>query len=148
MEIRRANMGDIPWLISAGELAQAEAPHYTRYTPGIALQYKALVGMLQFPEHVFIGVCGDETGFVCGALEPTVWFAETNAVQNLLWVHPAKRGTSRAWRLVSAFEDWARAHGAARILNGVSSGLDEARVGRFYEKLGYAPLGMSYFKEL
>lgn len=148
MHVRRANMGDIPWLISAGELAQAEAPHYSRYTAGITQQYKALVGMLQFPEHVFIGVCEDETGFVIGALEPTIWFAEVNAVQNLLWVHPDKRGTSRAWRLVEAIEDWARTHGAVRILNGVSSGVKEEATGRFYVKLGYSPMGMSYFKEL
>lgn len=148
MQVRRAHMGDIPWLIEAGEAAQAEAPHYRDYRQDLAQQYKALVGMLQFPEQVFIGVCDDETGFLVGSMEPTIWFAERVAVQGLLWVAATRRGTPRAWRLIQAFEDWARAQGAARILNGVSSGLDEERTGRFYEKMGYLPMGMGYFKEL
>lgn len=146
--IRPATIADIPWLIEAGAHAQQEAPHYADLPTSSADQYKRLVGVLQFPDAVCIRVVEDHTGFLCGALEPAVWFQTMYAVQNLLWVHPDHRGTRRAWRLVGAFEQWAREHGATRIINGVSSGVAEERTGRFYQKMGYLPMGPSFYKEL
>lgn len=146
--IRPATLSDIPWLLEAGALAQQEAPHYADLPTSPADQYKRLVGVLQFPDAVCIRVVEDCTGFICGALEPAVWFQTMYAVQNLLWVHPDYRGTRRAWRLVGAFEQWAREHGATRIVNGVSSGVTEERTGRFYQKMGYLPMGPSFYKEL
>ena len=145
MQVRPASLADIPWLIEAGEQARQEAPTYGSLTAHPGDQYKRLVLILRRPDLVFVGVCDDATGFVIGALEPTVWFDEVVAVQNLLWVTPAKRGTARAWRLVAAFEQWAIGTEATRVVSGVSSGLD---IGVFYERLGYTPMGMSYYKEL
>lgn len=148
MIIRPATLGDIPWLLEAGSLAQQEAPSYASLPSDPTAQYKRLVSILQFPNAVCIRVVDDQTGFICGALEPTVWFEATYAVQNLLWVTPAKRGSSRAWRLVAAFEEWARERGALRVLNGVSSGLEEERTSRFYRKMGYSSAGPTFSKEL
>lgn len=146
--IRSATLSDIPWLLEAGALAQQEAPHYANLPANSADQYKRLVGILQFPDAICIRVVEDHTGFICGALEPAVWFQAVYAVQNLLWVHPDYRGTRRAWRLVTAFEEWARERGATRIINGVSSGLMEERTSGFYAKLGYLPMGPTFYKEL
>jgi len=146
--IRTATIADIPWLIDAGAMAQAESPWYGPLPTNHPEQYKRLVRIMQLPDHVCIRVVDDESGFICGALEPAVWFETTYAIQNLLYVKPAFRGTSRAWRLVAAFEAWARERGASRVLNGVSSGINEELVGRFYEKMGYLPMGQSYYKEL
>lgn len=148
MIIRSAHLGDIPWLIEAGFAAQQESPAYASLPSDPALQYKRLTGILQFPDAICIRVADDQTGFICGALEPSVWFEATYAVQNLLWVTPSKRGSSRAWRLVAAFEEWARQRGAKRILNGVSSGLEESRTSSFYLKMGYSPAGPTFSKEL
>jgi GNAT superfamily N-acetyltransferase len=151
VKIRRATLVDIPWIIEAGDRAQQEAPHYASLPASPAAQYKRLVGIFQFPDAVCFNVVEDQTGFICGALEPAVWFETLYAVQSLLWVDPGHRGSSRAWRLVASFEQWSRDRGATRIYNGVSSQISPAHddlVGRFYQKMGYQYQGPSYFKEL
>lgn len=148
MIIRSATLADVPWLIEAGARAQQESPVYAHLPTDPAAQYKRIVGLLQFPDAICVRVVEDRTGFICGTLEPAVWFETAYAVQNLLWVAPAKRGSSRAWRLVAAFETWAHARGACRIINGVSSGLEEDRTSRFYLKMGYLPAGPTFSKEL
>jgi GNAT superfamily N-acetyltransferase len=146
--IRPATLADIPWLIEAGALAQQEAPHYADLPSDPADQYKRLVGILQFPEAVCLQMVDDCTGFVCGALEPAVWFQAVYAVQNLLWVHPNHRGTRRAWELVRAFEQWARRQGANRLIVGVSSGVLEDRTSSFYGRMGYQQMGPAFYKEV
>jgi GNAT superfamily N-acetyltransferase len=146
--IRPARLDDIGWLIEAGFLAQQEAPHYAQLPTDPALQYKRLVSILHCPDHVCVRVVDDRTGFICGALEPAVWFETTYAVQGLLWVVPGLRGSGRAWRLVAA---WAREHGASRLYNGVSTEISPEhteRVARFYTKMGYREQGPSFYKEL
>ena len=147
-KIRPATLADIPWLIEAGAIAQKESIHYADLPASPSEQYKRLVRILQCPNAVCIRVVDDGTGFICGALEPAVWFETIYAVQSLLWVVPGKRGTWRAWRLIAAFEQWAKERGASRAVNGVSTGLNEELTGRFYMKMGYRPMGPSYFKEL
>jgi GNAT superfamily N-acetyltransferase len=148
MIIRPATVADIPWLIEAGERAQKESPNYAELPASSADQYKQLVRILLQPDAVCVRVVGDGTGFICGALEPAVWFEAVYAVQNLLWVEPLHRGSGRAWRLIAAFEQWARDKGARRIYNGISSGINEEKVGRFYQKMGYAPAGPTFVKDL
>jgi GNAT superfamily N-acetyltransferase len=151
VNIRPATLADIPWLIDAAGRAQKEATHYADLPASPGAQYKRLVSVLQFPDAVCLHVVDDGTGFVCGALEPAVWFEATYAIQSLLWVDTRHRGSGRAWRLVASFERWAREHGARRIYSGVSSGISEehtGRVARFYRKMGYADHGPSFYKEL
>lgn len=148
MIIRPAILTDIPWLIEAGARAQMEAPEYADLPTDHTLQARRLTRLLQFPDAVCIRVVEDGTGFICGALEPAIWFEAMYAVQNLLWVDPARRGSGRAWRLVAALETWALEQGACGVWNGISSGLDEERTGSFYVKMGYRPRGQTYFKEL
>lgn len=146
--IRPATLMDIPWLLEAGAQAQEESPVYANLPTSAPERYKRLVRILQCPEAVCIRVVEDRTGFICGTLEPAVWFEQLYAVQNLLWVHPDRRGTARAWRLVAALEQWARDHGATKIYNGISSGIEEERTERFYSKMGYRAAGPTFVKEL
>lgn len=145
--IRVASLGDVSWLVEAGARAQQESPFYAEYTSNAAEQYKRIVRLLLRPELICIRVVEDGSGFICGTLEPTVWFEETLATVNLLWVAPEKRGTWRAWRLVEAFELWARGK-AARVVIGVSSGINESLVERFYAKMGYTRQGSNFVKVL
>jgi GNAT superfamily N-acetyltransferase len=59
------------------------------------------------------------------------------ATDLLLYVTPEARGGSAAPRLVKAYEKWARESGAKEIHVGVSTGVNEDRTARLYEKLGF-----------
>lgn len=145
--IRLATVADVGWLIEAGERAQAESPVWSAFIANPGDQYLRVARMLRCPELVYIGVCADQSGFVCGSLEPTVWFAENLAVMSLVWVAPEKRGTWRAWRLIESFELWARPR-ASRVRLEVSESPGAALVARFCRKLGYVPMGQTFLKEL
>lgn len=146
--IRRAGLQDIPWIMEAKARAKAESPHYAGYTTKVGEQYKRLVSLILHTDLVFIGVCEDQTGYVVGSIEPTIWFEEYIAAMHLLWVAPEKRGTLRAWRLVQAFEEWAKSRGARQIIAGVSSGVSEHTAERLYEGMGFHPMGRNFCKEL
>ena len=147
MNIRLGQIADIPWLLELGDRAQREAPNYAQLHGDVSTRYKRLVLLLQSPTLVHIAVCDDQSGFICGAVEPSIWFEEAFASVNLLYVVPEKRSTSRAWRLLASFEQWGKALGAAGCLTNVTSGVQEELTARFYRKMGYQPQGLCFYKE-
>lgn len=146
--IRPASTQDIDWMIAAGDLATEEAPFFRGMERDYAEQANALGRMLFIPELVCVRVVGDQTGFLIGSLEPTLWFKARFAVQNLLWVHPEKRGSWRAWRLIAAFEQWAREQGAMKVVMATDSGVAPEKTERLYKKMGYTVTGVQSIKEL
>ncbi len=54
-----------------------------------------------------------------------------------MWVSPKCRGAGLGRRLVEAVVDWARAHGAARVVLSVERG--NAGAFRLYERCGFTP---------
>jgi GNAT superfamily N-acetyltransferase len=87
-------------------------------------------------------------GVIVGALT-TLWFcAATVAVELAWWVSPEHRTSSAGWRLLSAYEQWAKASGASWVMmsdmpNGATSNMDAA-----YLKRGYTLVERAYRKEL
>lgn len=64
----------------------------------------------------------------------------------ILYVKPEHRGGTAAPRLIKAYEKWARENGVTEIQIGVSTGVQEERTARLFEKLGFGERAI-YFRK-
>jgi L-amino acid N-acyltransferase YncA len=66
----------------------------------------------------------------------------------VLYVHPAHRGSRAAIRLVKHVIDWGRQIGAREVIGGVDNGFQPDRTMKFYEHLGFKNVGYSMTLEI
>lgn len=114
--------------------------------------------MIEFAYHMradpfsFFGVAVDAAdtchGYMIGSLADYGFSDATFAYDRLLYVAPTMRGSVAARMLITAFETWAREHGAQRVLLGITTGVHTERTEQFYNKLGYATVGRLTMKEI
>ena len=94
------------------------------------LLHKMMVGVVAETEN---GIVGFMIGFVAAP-----WYSRRKeAMEQLLYVDPAYRGGSVAMRLIREFEDVCRDYGAKVLSVGASTGMNEDRTVRLYERMGY-----------
>lgn len=101
-------------------------------------------------EGYFMGLAeddGEPVGMITATMSRYVFAKEVYVIHDVFFVRKDKRGTGTAFRLVQAFEDWARKIGAKRGILGIHTGLNIEITSRFYEKLGYRHIGGSFIKE-
>ncbi len=73
--------------------------------------------------------------------------SQRRAVSDLLFVLPERRGLVAAKRLIQRFFGWSRKVGAKTAFIGVSTGVFPERTGRFFELMGFRPMGMMYRRD-
>ena len=103
------------------------------------------------PDRVFFAIArsgGQPAGFVSGVIGPYAFSPALHAACDLLFVLPAFRGRFTGVRLLRALCDWAAGQGARAVELGLSTGIDPDRTGKLVEKIGFAPLGRTFRKEL
>jgi len=83
--------------------------------------------------HPILGACG----YLFGGMQAHYFGNDTYACDFGLYVHPDCRGTLVFRKMLRHFENWALANGCKEIVMGVSSGIKDVRVTRFYEMMGY-----------
>lgn len=95
---------------------------------------------------VFVIVDEDDTvqGFLLGIIDNLFFSRARYATDLATYVRPAFRAFAPF--MFRRFTKWARSKpGVAEITLGISSGIgDTERVGRFYQRLGYQPVGGLY----
>lgn len=79
----------------------------------------------------------DFRGFMLMSISPTWYSPELIAAEQCLYIYPEDRGGMLAARLVRACEEMAKARSVTRMCVGASTGIDDARVEEFYQRLGY-----------
>lgn len=87
-------------------------------------------------------------GMVIGRLAQYEFAPVVLGYNHAWYVVPEKRGSRVAFRLLSAFEDWARSCGAAHVHMGLAAGILSERTGRALSRAGYEPLGGNFVREL
>lgn len=80
---------------------------------------------------------GELVGMFVGMCAEHYFGYDKIASDLLLYVTPEARGGTAAPRLIKAYEKWALASGAKEIHVGVSTGVNEDRTVKLYEKLGF-----------
>lgn len=96
----------------------------------------------------FVAESEEVIGFICGALHQQFFTQQKFASDMALYVEPKYRGGSAAFRLVKAFENWAKEKGASHIWLGQSVGQNMDDTAKFYLRLGYSMAGVNTVKHL
>ena len=143
---RRATVEDIPAIIALGTQLHDVSPAFRGISidaaklDALARQLLASGQFLCVAEHD-----GQIVGVMAG-LCVGHWFSNSKACSDLLlYVLPAFRGTTAAYRLASAYLAWAKDAGAVQITVGVSAveGEEQSRAVEFYRAMGFVPMGVS-----
>jgi RimJ/RimL family protein N-acetyltransferase len=141
--IRRAVVEDVPRIAEMGaRFIDTEYPHALRFD---AEQLAATTQRLMAHGLVLVADAGDG---VVGMLALTTYqhplSGDRIATEIVWWVDPEVRGGRAALQLFAAGEAWARAEGATHLQMIAPSD----KVGRFYERLGFAKLETHYQRAL
>uniref|UniRef100_A0AAU6W040 Aminoglycoside acetyltransferase n=1 Tax=Pseudomonas phage Ulina01 TaxID=3138549 RepID=A0AAU6W040_9CAUD len=90
----------------------------------------------------------EAVGFLWGFCCALPWNPAKLAMDTLLYVEPHYRGSRAGYKLVKAWEEWARERGATSVQLSVASGIHEDKTAEFYQRMGYNHIGTEYRKEL
>jgi N-acetylglutamate synthase-like GNAT family acetyltransferase len=140
MLIRQATQADIDMItILANKMV--ESTLFTR------ISKERIEKILNVPTAVgFVAESKEIIGFICGALHEQFFTQQKFASDMALFVEPKHRGGSAAFRLVKAFENWAKEKGASHIWLGQSVGQNIDDTKNFYIRLGYTLAGVNTVK--
>lgn len=91
---------------------------------------------------------GKAVGFLTAQLSRYISSPTPFVQHDILYVAPEARGSMAFFRLVKAYEAWAKKIGVRRCCISVTTGLSTEVTGRAYEKLGYRYMGGNFMREL
>lgn len=140
--IRHATRADVPALIELGTQMFMESRYNT--SPFSPEKCAALAcSLIDAPAGIVLveESGGQIAGWLAGGIGEQ-WFShELMAFEYGLFIAPAQRGGSAAFRMVKMFIRWARDNGASVINMGITTGVHEQRTGELYERLGLVRVG-------
>lgn len=146
---RRATIEDIPALLAMAQAMHGESPIYQKIPFFPADMRAFLLHKLEEESdtsRIFVaensaGICG----MIGGMLQVYMYnFKDFSACDFGFYVRPEARGGRHFFRLLQAYEDWARAVGAWPIRLAESSMINSVKVDAILQKRGYIKAGMSY----
>jgi N-acetylglutamate synthase-like GNAT family acetyltransferase len=142
MLIRQATQADIDMLtILANKMVDTTL--FTR------ISRERIAKILEVPTAVvFVAEAKEVVGFICGVLHDQFFTQQKFANDMALFVDPVHRGSSAAFRLIKAFENWAKEKGVSHIWLGQSVGQNIDSTAEFYSRLGYTLAGVNTVKEV
>ncbi len=146
IRIRDATADDLNVLLALGSLMRAES--LERYPPTEREHArKYLEAALNMPE-TFLMVLAEDEGFPVGMMTagagPYSFSSRLRTASDLLFVIPDYRGSRAAMRLVRRFKDWSDSIDADSATLSIATGVSPERTGRFFEIMGFQPMGKTY----
>lgn len=113
MKVRRANEGDLPWLLTElTQFAEFADTKYSMLPPKESTRKEILKALMK--EHVFLIAekdGGGRTGFVAGLVVPHLLNPDILVFyETFWWVALEYRGSSAGLRLLDAVVVWAKEH--------------------------------------
>lgn len=154
MSIRSACFLDIPEIINLGcryveEEVKPVAHHSAVWDANVSAC--GLIEAYSRPDQ-FLHVAvqdGVIVGFLWAATHGLApWNPTMVASDFLFYVVPEARGTMAGYRLIKAYKAWATELGCAEVRLSIASGINEVRVGRMFEKLGFSRFGTVFNHEI
>lgn len=146
--IRPATLADIPTLVELGVLLHSTSSYaqssYSRAK--VAAHFQALI---EGAGVIFVATVDDVVvGAIAGGVGQ-VWHSDDlYGFDWTFFVDPAHRHGLMAFKLVLAFEAWAKAKGAVELQLGITTCLGEEGTTRFYEWMGYEHRGRLFKKKV
>ncbi len=105
-------------------------PEFVRSNLGTLIHTSMMRGVVALDGQTLVG-------FMIGFVGAPWYSRRVEAMEQLLYVDPAWRGGTLAFRLVHHFEAVCREAGAANLMVGASTGMAEERTVMLYERMGY-----------
>lgn len=149
IKVRQATLLDLLTLAHLGERYGSEAKKHSNFPVNIEHTLKQAAMTIQREDGCFLVSYDGDTpvGFMWGWVVTLPWSESKLAIDNVLYVVPEYRKTSVGYRLMQAWEKWAKDSGAAEVQISVASGIHEEETASFYKRLGYSLTGTQYRKE-
>lgn len=148
--IRPASFLDIPSIINLGnryveEEVKTTAHHSAVWDAEMSAHHLCEAYMR---DDLFLWVAvldGEVVGFLWAAAHLMApWNPAMVASDYLFYITPERRGTSLGYRLVKQYVEWAESMACCEVRLSIASGINEERVGRMYERLGFESFGTVY----
>lgn len=143
--IRPATKHDIPEIVRLSETMHQESRYRTLLYNGD--KFARLMARLIDSPAGMVAVA-ERDGQIIGAIAGVVtdhYFADATISYELgLYVEKAHRGTLAGYRLAKEYIDWAKSQGVDQVDMGITTGIDEERTGRMYERLGLRHVGIVF----
>lgn len=91
---------------------------------------------------------GSVDGVIIGYAAEYYFSKEKAAWDLVVYVRPERRGSLVAYRLISAFREWAKSAGAQTLWLGTAAGVDPNVTRKFYRGIGMEEVGAIYRLDL
>lgn len=151
MIIRPMQRKDVSRLIELGH-AMHEESRFARFSfdeMKLRILADAIDGTVDSPWTCIVAEDHNEViGMIVAYTSEFPFSSDIIASDFVLYVTPTHRGTTAAFRLVQAYEAWAKHKGACLASLGVSTGVNQASTAKLYERLGYNEVGQTFWKEI
>ena len=145
--LRHMTEADIPSVVDLLREMHSESPNYREllYSPRrVAETCREAMGNGYAVVYV---VDGEIVGVMGGSVYQPAFSAELTASDYVLYLKPDNRGIA-AIRMVTDYIRWAKARGVKVILVGVTAGIDNEYVAKFYEDMGFRKSGVQLMMEV
>lgn len=86
--------------------------------------------------------------FLIGHVTATLFFPDLEGFEDLLYIQKDKRGTSRFFKLLKAFEKYCEDRGAITCRVGAGAGIMDDELSEMYIRAGYEPVYKGFKKEI
>ena len=150
MKVRQATLLDLLLITPLAELYVEEAEMHDQYTFDLQTSLRNAASTIMSDDGCFLIAVdrGRVVGFLWGHAANLPWSRKILAFDTILYVSPDKRRKSSAgYKLMKAWELWAKERGAEEVQISIASGIHEDETIRFYKKLGYSYIGQQFRKE-
>ena len=91
---------------------------------------------------------GKMVGVMLGIVSTISFIKATCAREIVLYIKPEHRDSFFSIRLIKEFEKFAKSREVDFINMGITSEINDSRIGQLYERLGYEPKGRNYSKRI
>lgn len=120
-----------------------ESEYYGRYSLNLHTARAAIGEMLESKNYL---IRATDHGVIIGSLCKPFWSDDVIAQDEFVYVSKEGRGLGEGAKLIAAFEQWAKKHGAKRIIVGDSMGISDKALS-IYRKNGYNDFAIVMAKE-
>lgn len=150
MIVRPAEPYDVEACVELGRALHQESPRYRDLPYNEDAIHKLAHLCFTNPDYAaFVAEKdGEVIGMLSGAISSYFFCNLKFAADFTFYVQPEFRGTSAAFRLLSAFSLWAKIMGCREVRFGVTTAIKPELAGRLYTKMGFVPEGTIYLKSI
>ncbi|EKN5124177.1 TPA: GNAT family N-acetyltransferase [Yersinia enterocolitica] len=147
--IRPATIDDIPVLVALGARMHRESRYVTfSFDEDKCAALAVSLINAEFGVVLVVEESDQLVGWVAGGIGEQYFSHERMAFEYGVFITMEHRGGTAGYRLVKAFIEWAKNHGARVINMGITTGVHEERTGELYQRLGLARTGSLYSLEV